>query len=34
MIFCGAKNLRSLVPDNDMLNIPKNHVSRAISDGI
>jgi hypothetical protein len=33
MIFCGVEILGSLVPNNDMPNIPKNHVSRATSDG-
>jgi hypothetical protein len=33
MIFCGAEILGSLALDNDMSNIPKNHISRATSDG-
>jgi hypothetical protein len=33
MIFCGAEIIGSLFPNNDMSNIPKNHVSRATSDG-
>ncbi len=33
MLFCGAKIFGSLVPNNDMLNIPKNHVSKATRDG-